>query len=327
MDLTMTFTGICCFLQEFRRVVLLDARQPRPARNNAMAIIPSHYAYIRFPAKRVLERDGVPLIDPSLVIDPSLKKFRFTFVDPMTGESEDQIVCLLDQMQIALEPQPVSRVHTINTTVPTNLEIPNPNEPGDSASLHWVADMALIHEDMAYVDERYLEDRPPRNIAAFAVFDDLRATPEKPNKRAMNSSIKVTRVADDHSWEFVPAIGAVKQALAFGVTAEMTLPQTDVVTIVLSTFDPVEVRDFRIELDASDGGPIHIAVGNSPLDGILQVGHTHPALNGTPNYDFELFYELSKRQTAAFPIPICRATSYKRKELASEPCPLVVARP
>ena len=49
MDLTMTFTGICCFLQDFRRVVLLDARQPRPSRNNAMALIPSHYAYIRFP--------------------------------------------------------------------------------------------------------------------------------------------------------------------------------------------------------------------------------------------------------------------------------------
>ena len=96
---------------------------------------------------------------------------------------------------------------------------------------------------------------------------------------------------------------------------------------MLSTFDPVEVRTFPIELDASDGGPIHIAVGNSPLDAILQIGHTHPALNGTPNYDFELFYELSKRQTAAFPIPVCRATSYKRKELASEPCPVGVARP
>ena len=318
MELTMTFTGICCFLQEFRRVVLLDARQPRPARNNAMAIIPSHYAYIRFPAKRVLERDGLPSIDPSL------RKFRFTFVDPITGESEDQIVCLLDQMQIALEPQPVFREHTVNRTVPSNLEIPNPNVPGDSESVHWVADMALIHEDMAYVDERYLDDRPPRNIAAFAVFSDLR---NDQNNRAMHSSIKVTRVADDHSWEFLPPIGAVKQALAFGVTAEMTLPQTDVVKIVLSTFDPVEVRTFPIELDARGGGPIHITVGNSPLDGILQIGHTHPALNGTPNYDFELFYELSKRQTAALPIPVCRATSYKRKELASEPCPVLVARP
>ena len=91
--------------------------------------------------------------------------------------------------------------------------------------MHWVADLALIHEEMAYVDERYLDDRPPRNIAAFAVFRDLR---DRGNKSAMHSSIKVTRVADDHSWEFLPAIGAVKQALAFGVTAEMTLPQTDV---------------------------------------------------------------------------------------------------
>ena len=48
----------------------------------------------------------------------------------MTGESEDQIVCLLDQMQIALEPQPVFREHTVNRTVPTNLEIPDPERAG-----------------------------------------------------------------------------------------------------------------------------------------------------------------------------------------------------
>lgn len=320
MDLTMTFTGICCFLQDFRRVVLLDARQPRPARNNAMAIIPSHYAYIRFPEDRCV------------FIDPALRQFRFTFVDPVTGDSEKQIVCLLDQMQISLVPRPTGK-HEVNKRTPSNPKIPNPNIPGDCETVYWVADMATIHEDMAYVDERYLDDRPPGNILAFAVFDDWRDE----NPRAMRSSIKVTRVADDHSWEFVPAIGKVDQALAYGVTAKMTLPDSDVVEIVLSNYDPVEDpdRSFSIKLKGSvepKEGPkqypsIHVAVGNSPLDGILQVGHTHPALNGTPNYDFELFYELSKRRTAAFPIPICRATAYKRKELASEPCPVLVAKP
>lgn len=319
VKLEITFTGICMFVKDYKHVLLLDATQARVAKNNSNVIIPAHFAYIRIPESSVLQPPPNKVLKPP-AIDTHLKNFRFEYVDPVSGKRAMHVVCFLDQVQITTR-QVVVSTHKVNKKKPpAPAKYPDPKKPSEAETLYWVADMSDIHEEAAYVDEGFLSDQPPRTIASFMKLD--------------GASVKCNRVPNDHSWAFQPPLTTFNRALAIGVAAEMTLEnndgsEIDEVQLLLKSFDAAESgREFIIRLKAPENNdPLKLTVGNSPLDAIMQKGHKHSPINGVVNYDFELFYELSKRRPSVFPIPVCQASPYKRKDLGSENCPPASSKP
>lgn len=308
MKLTITFTGICAFARGFRHVVMPESTVPRVSKNNANVIIPAHYVYLRIPNVHL---NGGKL--PQDVIN-SLNTFSFEYEEPVTLTRSTHTVVLFKQMQISVtNPTPG---HSIPPGAPPTGKVP---APGEEKLLHWVSDIEKVYQEAVFMDTRYLDTPPPPNIGAFAKLD--------------NSAVEAARVPTDHAHEFLPSTQPPAQkyvqALALGVSAMFTVPNPPF-EIKLSSYDPRDPAvSFTIPIVPDPAtGNANVVVGNSPLDAVLQVAHRHAVVPGVPNYDFELFYELSRqRPSFVWPVPVCESVGLAFKDLGSENCPPASMKP
>lgn len=297
--LTMSFTGTCLFVDDYNRVVLADCSTARPSKNNPNVIIPAHFPYLRVRTDELEASDAFA------------QSFSMSYREPVKPQPPiDTVVYILAQMEIGIAVD-LKNTHKKDDT--DHKKKKAPKNATEAKSVHWHANLSKIAPGHDIVDSRYLVDNPPPAVGAFV--------------KTAPAAVTSRRVPDDIFFSFAPQVDKdYQRSLALGVDAVFTSSNNvQKFEIVLRSYDPDQPGETRLKFKAQD---VHVTVGNSPLEAILQIAHVHECQTGTPNYDFELFYELvTKKPTATWPVPVCNRLVAKPKDLGSENCPPASGQP
>lgn len=302
LKLRVTITGIAGFVDKFKRVVIPDASVARVSRNNPGVSIPAHFAYVRF-NKDNIKKDANGFKRPIACVYKKPRRGDMSAVTPI-----DSVVGFLKNRRIVVASR-VTSAHSANMKRPQNDELPHP-DTDERKSLHWLSRVDAALGSAGEMDAIYRSDMPPLNVAAFMKLDQ--------------AHVETGYMFEDRKFSFQPNTTNYRRALSIGVDAVFDIdPAETEVKLDFVSFNPEDAGTISVVLVPETGAnDIDIVIGNAPLDSILQVGHRHECVSGMPNYDFELFYDLSrKRPTTIWPIPVCEPVVGKPKDLGSENCP------
>lgn len=270
--LSIFVTGVCGFMEDFKRVVLVNATQPSlfTVNSDRQVVVPPHYAFLRFATDQVDVVAGAK----------SLKHAWDVLATPIpmmhTGTISTEVL-FLDHHRVV---PPAAQNTTFNPNKDLIEEIGIPQTTGDE-SLEWVLRMSQLLPGSQVPNPDYLTDKPGESIAAFATF-------------------AVGDVVNAYAplYQFLGT-----NAISMGIVGRLNRSLSQMVRYDLQVADPIVIQcplfaegpkraPFYVSFKTGLTNPWMI-LGLSALDDILQLT-TVDSGEGSPDFHSRLLYRMSK---------------------------------
>lgn len=277
--LSIFVTGVCGFMEDFRRVVLVNATRATLFTVNMarQEVIPPHYAFLRFATEQVEQISGAK----------SLTHRWDVLATPIPTDSAtiNTEVLFLDHHRIVTPPAQNSAFNPNKTPV-DEFGVP-PNKADES--LEWVLKMSQLLPGSEVPNTLFLTDSPGEEVAAFATF----AVGDVVNAYAPLYQFLGTNAAS------MGVVGNLNRSLSQMVRYDLEVADPIVVRCPVFADGPKR-RPFDVTFKQGLENPWMI-LGLSALDDILQLS-TVDRGEGRPDFHSRLLYRMSKTLYSDFDV-------------------------